>query len=343
MGLKKFGFMTEILTKLPADMMAHRSKLQEKTISLIGYGNQGRSQAQNLRDNGFKVIIGNVKDDYYTLAKNDGFTVSDISAASSKGDILFILIPDEVQPAVFKHDIEPNLAPGKTLVFASGYNYFYGLIEPTNTLNVLMLAPRMIGWGIRDLFLKKRGYPVLGAVGNDYSGDSKQTMVALADGIGALNPGGCVISSSFREETLLDLLSEHSWVPSILFIFRAYYELVTELGCSPEAAILEMYASGELAEIAESMKEIGLFKQLKTHSHTSQYGSLTFGPKYINDDTKKLMRKFAYDILDGTFAREWTSEQATGMIVYRKLHEINSKHPMEKEEDKLYKLLKRRN
>jgi ketol-acid reductoisomerase len=163
-------------------------RIREKTISIIG--NQGRSQAQNLRDSGYKVVVGNPEDANRATAKKDVFTVYDISTAASKGDVLFILIPDEVQPAVFKHDVEPNLAPGKTLVFASGYNVYYQLVEPNRTVNLLMLAPRMIGWGIRDLYLKKRGVPVLGAVGNDYTSDAKQTMLALADGIGTFQSGG---------------------------------------------------------------------------------------------------------------------------------------------------------
>ncbi|MEM3859076.1 MAG: hypothetical protein QW478_06675, partial [Candidatus Micrarchaeaceae archaeon] len=185
------------------------------------------------------------------------------------------------------------------------------------------------------------GFPVLIAVGHDYSGNSREVLIGLSIAIGALMEGGCAIESSFREETLVDLLTEHSWAGAILFMFRAYYEVATELGASPEAVILELYGSGELAEIAESMKNMGLFKQLKTHSRTSQYGQLTRGPKYIGEETKNLIREEAMDILNGKFATEWTNEQKSGMAMYKRLHEINAEHPMEKKEEELYKLLKR--
>jgi ketol-acid reductoisomerase len=334
---------TKVITEFPKNLEEYKQKIlsSRKAVSVLGYGNQGRSQALNLRDSGFNVVVGNIKDDYYSAAQKDGFKVYDIARASEIGDILLILVPDEVQPEVFKREIKPHLDQGtKTLVFASGYNYYFEYVVPDKkTVNVLMIAPRMIGWGVRDLFLKKRGFPVLVAVGNDPSGDSYKMLMALAEGMGAFLPGGCAVESSFKEETLLDLLSEQSWAGAVLFMFRAYYEVATELGCSPEAAILEMYASGELAEIGESMKELGLFKQLKTHSHTSQYGQLTRGTKYIGAEVKRLLKKTALEILDGTFAREWTKEQERGMFEYKKLNEVNLDHPMEEEEEKLYNLL----
>ncbi len=332
--------MTEIITELK-DLKKYQNLLKNKTIAVIGYGNQGRSQALNMRDFGLNVIIGNLQDSYFETAKKDGFKVLSIEEASKLADIIFLLIPDEVQPEVFKEKIEPGLKEGDTLVMASGYNYFYGYVDPPKYVNVLMIAPRMIGWGIRDLYTKNKGFPVLIAVGQDYSGNSKDILIGLSAAIGVFQEGGCAIWSSFKEETLLDLLSEHSWAGAILFMFRTYYEVVTELGASPEAAILEIYGSGELAEIAESMKEIGLFKQLKTHSHTSQYGQLTRGPLYITEEVKEIMKREAMDILNGKFAREWTNEMATGLTVYRRLLEMNAEHPMEKKEEELYKILGR--
>ncbi|MEM4090509.1 MAG: ketol-acid reductoisomerase [Thermoplasmatales archaeon] len=332
--------MTEIITKVD-NVEKYRDLLKGKKIAVIGYGNQGRSQALNMRDFGLDIVIGNPKDSYFETAVKDGFRVMDIKQASKEADIIFILIPDEIQPQVFKEEIEPGLKAGDTLVMASGYNYFYGYIDPPDYVNVLMIAPRMIGWGIRDMYTKGKGYPVLIAIGHDYSGNSREVLIGLSIAIGALMEGGCAVVSSFQEETLVDLLSEHSWAGALLFMFRAYYEVATELGASPEAVILELYGSGELAEIAESMKNMGLFKQLKTHSRTSQYGQLTRGPKFIGEEIKNLIRQEAMDILNGKFATEWTNEQKSGMAMYKRLHEINAEHPMEKKEEELYKLLKR--
>ncbi len=332
--------MTEIITEIKKE---NRGKeiLKDKTIGIIGYGNQGKSQALNMRDSGLNVIIGNPRDSYLEDAVRDGFNVYNIEDACKKSDVIFILIPDEIQKEVFESKILPNLKEGDTIVMASGYNYFYGFLKPPEEINVMMIAPRMIGWGLRDLYQKNKGFPILAGIGNDHSGNSSDVLLGLCDALGVFKESGCAIMSSFREETLVDLLSEQSWAGAILFIFRKYFEVATELGASPEAAILEMYASGELAEIAESMKEFGLFRQLKTHSRTSQYGQLTRGPEYAGEEIKQLMKKNALNILNGTFAREWTNEQLTEEIVFRKLHEINQEHPMEAAEIKLYKLLGR--
>ncbi|MGC8621843.1 MAG: ketol-acid reductoisomerase [Caldisphaera sp.] len=328
-----------VITKLD-NKEAIWNSIKDKKISIIGYGNQGRSQALNMRDNGLNVIIGNREDNYKKQAKDDGFSVYSISDAVKISDIVFFLIPDEIQPEIYKKELANNLKKGATLVFASGFNYFYGYVKPDN-VNILLIAPRMIGWGIRDKFKKQEGFPVLIAVEKNVTGNAEDILKALTYAIGALGKGGCAITSSSREETLIDLLSEHTWVGSMLYMFRAYYEVATEFGASPEAVILELYASGELAEIADSMKDIGLFKQLRTHSHTSQYGQLTTGPEFVTNETKELIRQKAMEILNGKFAREWMNEQQTGMIVYNKLHELAAEHPMEKEEEKLYKILGR--
>jgi len=296
----------------------------------------------NLRDSGFTVIVGNRKDEYADQAKKDGFQVFDIKDAIQKSQIVFVLIPDEVQKEVFEKEITPYLKKGDTVVFASGYNYFYGFVKLPEYVNVIMIAPRMIGWGVRDLYEKNMGFPVLVAVGQDYDGNAEGVMFSLCEGLGVFRKGGVAVRSSFKEETLIDLLSEHSWAGSMLYLFRAYYEVATSLGASPEAVILELYGSGELAEIADSMKNMGLFEQLKTHSRTSQYGQLTRGSLYITQEVKDLIYKEAIKILDGTFAREWAEEQATGLVVFNRLHEMAREHPMEAEEKKLYKILGRR-
>ena len=335
--------MDRLITNLTEEQRQRAWKsIKDKTVAVIGYGNQGRSQALNMHDNGLNVIIGNVKDKYAEQAEKDGFKVYSIDEAAKKSDILFILIPDEIQPKVFEQDISKNIKEGSTVIFASGYNYYHGLVNVPEKANVLMIAPRMIGFGIRDLFLKGQGFPVLIAVGKDYTKDAEDQLLALTDAIGVFKPNGVAIRSSFREETLVDLLTEHTWAGAILYIFRAYYEVATELGASPEAVILELYASGELEEIARSMKEQGLFKQLKNHSRTSQYGQLTRGPKFADERIKEIIKNEAMDILNGAFAKEWTLEMQSGFIHFNKLYELATEHPMEKEEEKLYRILGRK-
>ncbi|KQB36284.1 hypothetical protein AOG54_07680 [Acidiplasma aeolicum] len=327
------------MTKL--DNKDYFSEIGNKIIGIIGYGNQGKSQALNLRDSGLNVIVGNVNDNYAKDAEKDGFKVYDIPEAVKKSDIIFLLIPDEIQKNIYKNHIEPNIKIGATLVFASGYNYFYGFIRPRSDITVLMIAPRMIGWGVRDVYVNDQGFPSLVAVGQDPNNNGYSILMTLCDRLGMFRKGGCAVLSSFKEETLVDLLSEHSWVGVMLYSFRAYYDVATELGASPASVILELYASGELAEIAKSMRDMGLFNQLKTHSRTSQYGQLTRGPLYITDEFKKTLKNEAINILNGTFAREWNDEENNGYIVYNRLHEMAKEHPMETEERKLYKILGR--
>ncbi len=319
----------------------YENEIKNKTICIIGYGNQGRSQALNLKDSGLHVIIGNNNDSYAEEARKDGFKVFNIVDAAKYGDIVFLLIPDEIQKSIYDKEIGPNLRKGAVLVFASGYNYYYGLISVRQDITVLMIAPRMIGWGVRDVYLKNMGFPVLVGIGNDPEKKGNNILMTICNMLGVFRSGGCAVMSSFMEETLVDLLSEHSWVGAMLYLFRAYYEVATELGASPASVILELYGSGELAEIAAAMKDQGLFEQLKTHSRTSQYGQLTRGPEYVMDEIKGLIKKEAMDILNGKFAREWTEEENYGYLVYNKLHELARKHPMEKDERELYKILGR--
>jgi ketol-acid reductoisomerase len=318
-----------------------RSAIRDKTIGVIGYGNQGRSQALNLRDSGLRVIVGNRGDEYARNAEADGFRVYSIGDAVAQSQIVLLLIPDEVAPEVFEEHVSANLRSGAAVVFASAYNYFYGYVRPPPHVDVLLLAPRMIGFGVRELYQAGRGFPVLVAVDRDSSGHAWDTVLGLADAVGALRPGGVAVKSSFREETLVDLLSEQTWAGALLFLFRAYYEVATQLGASPEAVILELYGSGELAEVAASIRDQGLFKQLDNHSHTSQYGQLSRGPMFADSTVKQRIMDVAQSILDGTFAREWSLEQQSGMAHYKRLRELAAEHEMEAQEHKLYRALGR--
>jgi ketol-acid reductoisomerase len=316
--------------------------LKNKRIGVIGYGNQGRAQALNLKDSGLDVVVGNIKDYAWELAKKDGFNVKEIREAAEESDIILILIPDEVTSKVFKEDIEPYLSFGKVIDFASGYNVAYGFIIPPQGVDTIMVAPRMIGKGVRELFENKKGFPVLIGVEQDASGKAWDYALALSKGIGAFLPGGCGVSSSFYEETLVDLFSEHSWAGAMLYLLQACYEVLIEEGVSPEVAILELYASGELGAIGNSIAQLGLWNQLKLHSHTSQYGHMTWGKRYITEETKRIMKEAIEEIKDGRFAREWTLEQLLGLPSFNQLWKLRLDHPICREEAKLYKILGRR-
>ncbi len=292
--------------------------LKTKTVAILGYGNQGRAQALNYRDSGLRVIVGNIRDAAWRQAKRDGFPVMNIAEATRRSDIGFMLLPDEIAPKVWREEIEPNAKSGYTVVFASGYNLCYRFIRPRNDMDALMLAPRMVGRGVRELFEAGRGVPVMASVEQDASGNARKTLLALCKAIGAFRPGGCALRSSAREETLADLFSEQGWAGIMLFLLRVSYEEMVRAGISPEAAILELYASGELGEMGHAIARDGLFEQLEIHSHTSQYGQLTRGETYLDDAFRKRLRAAMAGIRNGRFAREWSAEQACGLPAFHR-------------------------
>jgi len=300
-------------TPIYYDNDADLSILQTKRLAFIGYGNQGAAQSQNLRDNGVsEILIGNREDAYRDAAIADGFRVVSIPEATAWGDVVFLLIPDEIQPQVFREQIAPYLRTGTTLVVASGYNVAFQLFDLPDSIDVIMVAPRMIGAGVRERYLSGEPYPCFISVERDISGNAFKLALSIARGIGATR-GGAILSSA-REEAALDLFSEQAIWPFIMSAFRAAYSVLHDAGFSDEAILYEMYLSKEPAEVFDRIAEQGLFGQLTLHSHTSQYGQLR---ALLADNGTTLYEKFKRvledDILSGRFAHEWSDVQADGL------------------------------
>jgi ketol-acid reductoisomerase len=293
------------------DKDADLSLLHSKRLAFVGYGNQGAAQAKNLRDSGVQeILIGNRDDSYKEAALAEGFRVVSIAEAAAWGNVVFLLIPDEEQPLVFREQIAPHLRPGATLVVASGYNVAFNLFNLPDTIDVVMVAPRMIGAGVRERYRRKEPYPCFVSVERDVSGNALKLALSIARGIGATRGGA--VQSSAREEAALDLFSEQAIWPVILVAFRTAYEVLHEAGFSDEAILYEMYLSKEPAEVFERIAEQGLFGQLTLHSHTSQYGQLR---ALLADDGAALRQRFQLvldEILSGRFASEWSDVQARG-------------------------------
>jgi len=300
-------------TPIYYDKDADLSIVQSKRLVLIGYGNQGAAQAQNLRDSGIsEILIGNREDAYKDAAIADGFQVVSIAEAVAWGDVVFLLIPDEDQPQVFREQIAPYLKTGATLVVASGYNVAFQLFDLPDSIDLIMVAPRMIGAGVRQRYLSGEPYPCFISVEHDVSGNAFRLALSIARGIGATR-GGAILSSA-REEAALDLFSEQAIWPVILVAFRTAYQVLHEAGFSDEAILYEMYLSKEPAEVFDRIAEQGLFGQLTLHSHTSQYGQLR---ALLADVGSWLYERFKHvlqdDILSGRFAHEWSDVQAKGL------------------------------
>jgi len=310
--------------------------LSGRTISIIGYGNQGVAQAQNLRDSGLRVVVGGVRDASFERAQADGFEAYPVAEAVQRADIHILLLPDEVMPRIFDADVKPWLKPGQAIVISSGYNITYGFLNYPANVDVLMIAPRMIGTGVRSGYVSGKGFPSLIAVHQDVTGNAHNLLLALSRGVGTLLGGA--VASSCDEETLCDLFNEHF---GYVYALRRAYEILVEAGASPEAAMLEFWASGEEMELARVHFTHGIFHQLKLHSRTSQYGQIVTSRLSEADENaeRRRLRQLIANIKDGTFARDWTLEQMAGEPVFRTVERQNLEHPMIAEEERLLRLL----
>jgi len=316
--------------RLYKDEDASLAPLTGKTVAVLGYGNQGQAQALNLRDSGVQVLVGNRDDLYRERAIADGFAPLTLLEAATAGDILLVLTTDESQPLIWAEQILPGVQPGNTLVWASGYNVGFGLIQPPPDVDVLLIAPRMIGVQVRDLYLRGSGALAQVCVHQDATGQAWETLLALCKGMG-LTRGG-VFTSSFREEAELDLFAEQVVWAGLEAWFIECFELGVAHGFSPELMVMELYASGETAEIFTKMAKNGFFRQMTHHSTTSQYGTLSRGPSLINDAMRTRAREILRGIHDGTFVAEWSNEQAGGSARLEQLRVGALAHPMSRAE-----------
>ena len=326
--------------KIYTDDDSSLDALDGQTIAILGYGNQGRAQALNLRDSGFKVVVGNRQDSYREQAVADGFEPLTIAGAAAAADVLIIVTTDESQPLIWEDQIAPGISAGNTLVWASGYNVGYGLITPAPDVDVVMVAPRMTGNFVRKLFEQGRGAVAQVAVHQDATGEAWARMMAVAQGIGATRAG--VFESSFREEAELDLFAEQVVWAGLVAWFEECFKLGVERGFSPELMVLELYGSGEASEILGMMARNGFYKQMAHHSTTSQYGTLSRAPRLLNDEIRAKMRaNLVNDIQGGAFVEEWRQEQASGSETLAKLKEGALHSPMSAAEDEVLRLMQR--
>jgi len=312
--------------KLYHEKDADISVLQGKTIAIIGYGSQGHAQAQNLRDSGLNVIIGLRPGKSFDKAKNDGFEVYSVADAVRKADVVQILMPDEIQPAVYKSEIEPNLKKGVALMFSHGFNIHYGQIIPPADADVLLVAPKSPGHMVRRTFVEGFGVPGLIAVHQDGTGNAFKIGLAYAKGIGCTRAG--VIETTFKEETETDLFGEQAVLcGGTTALVKAGFETLVEAGYAPEMAYFECLH--ELKLIVDLMYEGGLAAMRDSISNTAEYGDYVTGPRIITEETKKAMKQVLADIQSGRFAREFILENQTGRAFLTATRRNEAAHPIE--------------
>ncbi len=315
---------------------ADSAVLDGATVSVIGYGNQGRAQALNLRDSKVNVIVGAIADKSREKAKSDGFEVYDIRQAVNKADIVFLLTPDEEMPKLFKNDIEPYLKKNATVNFASGYNVAFKLIKPAPDRNIIMIAPRMIGVGVRERYLSGEGFYSFIGVHQDADGNSESLLLALAKALGTLKAGGIV--TTMKQEALLDLFNEQAFGPAFGRVLLSSINTLIKNGLPPEAVLCEMYLSGEMSYTYKKMAQIGLVKQTNFHSNTSQYGAMSRGIRYMDLKLEKKFQATIDEINSGNFAGEWNSPLAK--LKFRLIKYFAMRQSINKIENEVRKNLK---
>ena len=312
--------------------------LEDSLIAVIGYGNQGRAQALNLRDSGLQVLVGNQEDDYAERAREDRFQVLSIEAAAAEADMLMMLIPDEIAPSIFYREVVPHLDTGKAVVFATGYNVAFGFITPPPSVDVVLVAPRMIGAGVRDLYLAGRGFPSFIGIAQDYTGNARAIALALAKGIGSTRTG--VVEVTFTQEAELDLFTEQCFGPAFGHVLTTSVNLLLEEGYPPEAVLLELYMSGEFAYTLGKIAELGLVGQSALHSRTSQYGSMSRGVRFMLPELRLKMMEGLDEIRSGHFAQEWAAELEAGSPTLEALREAAQSLPLVQLEQELRQVLR---
>jgi ketol-acid reductoisomerase len=316
------------MVKIYYDKDADLKELEGRTIAIIGYGNQGNAQANNLRDSGCRVIIGNVKgDSFWKQAVADGFEVMEIPEAAKRGDIVHMLIPDEVQAQVYKQDIAPHMKAGKVLCFSHGFNIHFKQIVPPREVDVIMIAPKAPGAILRRMYQQGSGTPGLLAVAQDYSGRAKQIALALAKGVGLTRIG--VVETTFKEEVETDLFGEQVVLcGGVSEVIKAGFETLVEAGYQPEVAYFECL--NELKLIVDLIYEHGIEGMWAAVSNTAEYGGRTRGPMIIDGRVRETIRRILKDVQSGAFAREWVAESQRGIPNLKRMREEGKAHLIEK-------------
>ncbi len=312
--------------------------LKGKTLAVIGYGSQGHAQAQNLRDSGVKVIIGQRKGSAnYKLAVKHGFKPVSAAEAAAQADIIQILLPDEVQKSVYETDILPNLKPGKTLIWSHGFNIHFKNIKPPKDVNVIMIAPKGPGHLVRSEFLKGGGVPCLIAIHQDATGDAKKIALAHARGVGGLKAGA--IETTFKDETETDLFGEQSVLcGGLSALVKAGFETLIEAGYPEELAYFE--CMHEVKLIVDLFYQGGLSYMRYSVSNTAEYGDMVTGPRIITAKTKLEMKKVLKEIQNGKFAKAFLTELQSGGKNFRAWEAKEKMHPLEVVGRKLRKNMK---
>ncbi|HTS86956.1 MAG TPA: ketol-acid reductoisomerase [Gemmatimonadales bacterium] len=309
------------------DTDADRQRLAGRTVAIIGYGSQGHAHALNLRDSGVRVIVGLRPDGgSWKRAQAAGLEVMTVAEAAKAADTIMMLVPDQDGRTIYDESVAPVLAPGKTLMFAHGFNIHFKEIVPPPGVDVSMIAPKSPGHLVRSEFEAGRGVPALVAVHQDASGQALANALAYGMGIGCTRAG--VIETTFREETETDLFGEQAVLcGGVSALIKAGFETLVEAGYRPEMAYFECLH--ELKLIVDLINRGGLKFMRYSISDTAEYGDYTRGPRIITDETRAEMKRILGEVQSGQFAKEWLAEHRSGGKNFARMRAADLNHPVE--------------
>ena len=291
--------------------------LDGKTVAIIGFGSQGHAHALNLKDSGVDVVVG-LREDSSSVqqARDAGLEVLSVADAASRGDIVMILVPDELHHDVYERDVRDGIAPGNALFFGHGFSVHYGEVEPPAGVDVALVAPKGPGHLVRRQYTEGSGVPGLIAVHQDATGNAQALALAYAKGIGCTRGG--VIETTFKDETETDLFGEQAVLcGGASALVQAGFDTLVEAGYDPAMAYFECLH--ELKLIVDLMYEKGLAGMRYSISNTAEYGDYTRGPRVVTDETRAEMKRILGEIQSGDFAREWIAENRAGQENFKRM------------------------
>jgi ketol-acid reductoisomerase len=302
--------------------------LKGKRIAVIGYGSQGHAHALNAHDSGLNVMVGLYKGSKsWEAAEQAGLEVAEVADAARQGEVIVMLVPDEKQRRIFEDNVLPQVSPGKSLVWAHGFNIHFKQIVPPEGVDVWMVAPKAPGHRMRELFVEGKGVPSLVAVEQDATGKAWELAFAYGNAVGSAKAG--LIKTTFKEETETDLFGEQSVLcGGITSLIKAGWEVLVEAGYQPEVAYYECL--NEMKLIVDLMFEGGMARMRYSVSDTAEFGDYVSGPRIIDQSVKQRMREVLKEIQDGTFAHQWLDENELGRPNFTRYREQAANDPMEK-------------
>ena len=320
------------------DQDCNLGMLDGKTVAIIGFGSQGHAHAMNLKESGVDVVVGlRPGSAHVAKAEAAGLKVLGIEEAAEAGNVVMMLVPDELAPAIYKNQIAKHMKEGDTLMFAHGFNIHYSQIQPADYLDVSMVAPKGPGHIVRSLYTQGSGVPCLIAVEQDKSGKAKEFALAYAAAIGAGRAG--ILETTFKEETETDLFGEQAVLcGGVCALMQAGFETLCEAGYDPRNAYFECIH--EMKLIVDLIYQSGFEGMRYSISNTAEYGDYITGPKIVTAETKKAMKQILTDIQDGSFAKEFLLDMSPAgrQVHFKAMRKLASEHPSEKVGKEIRKL-----